>query len=218
VVAGGRVAGFTNTVELCDPAANRWSEGASMVEARAGATVSVLHDGHVLVAGGETAAGASDSLEIYDPQTAAFRPVAARLSSPRTEHAAAVLPDGRVLIAGGSDGKKALATVDVFDPTGEQVTAGPKLAAPRSGLSATTLLDGRVLVAGGSDGRTETAAAEVFDPQTGTWWVEAGRMQASRRADLSLRLMPLIIRRPLTPARCSLRAAMPRPFCRRAQL
>jgi uncharacterized repeat protein (TIGR01451 family) len=33
---------------------------------------------------------------------------------------------------------------------------------------------------------------------------------------LLLRLMPLIIRRPLTPAWCSLRAAMPRPFCRRA--
>src|SRR5207247_1045079 len=129
--------------------------GPSLLEARVGATVSVLNDNRILIAGGDTSVTISDSMEIYDSRTGGFSQVEAKLSSPRREHAATVLADGHVLLAGGFDGSKALDTADLFDPTSGRIASAGRLSIPRAGLTATTLLGGRVLIAGGSNGKNE---------------------------------------------------------------
>ena len=165
-----------------------WKSGPSLIEARAGATVSVLRDKRILIAGGDTSAGVSDSMEIYDALTGGFSQVQSKLSSPRREHSAAVLADGRVLIAGGFDGSQALDTADLFDPQSGRVASAGKLNVPRAGLTATTLLGGRVLIAGGSNGKTEIGAAELYDPKSGEFKLEASLMITPRRDHAAVRI------------------------------
>ncbi|PYX05983.1 MAG: hypothetical protein DMG88_19840, partial [Acidobacteria bacterium] len=171
LVAGGTTSGggITNSAEIYDPSADSWSPAGLMPaglmnDARSGATASVLQDGRVLIAGGQNSGGASNTLEIFDPNSGNFSN-AGTLSSPRQDHAAAVLSDGRVLIAGGSsDGTNALNTTDIYDPQAGSVSPGPAMSTPRAKATATTLLDGTVVVIGGSNGTTDLASAEFFDP------------------------------------------------------
>ncbi len=89
-----------------------------------------LAGGRVLIAGGFTSpTAATDTLEIYEPATRTFRLLAARLSSPRGEHAIATLFDGHVLISGGAafPGGPPLPTTDLFDPSTEAVVPGPPM-------------------------------------------------------------------------------------------
>src|SRR5438445_7891106 len=134
-----------------------------MKDARADATASVLQDGRVLIAGGQSSGSAVNTLEIFDPNSGNFSN-AGTMSSPRQDHAAAVLSDGRVLIAGGSsDGTNALNTTDIYDPQAGSVSAGPVMSTPRARHTATTLLDGTVVVIGGSDYTNDLGSAELFE-------------------------------------------------------
>ena len=58
-------------------------------------TATLLQNGQVLIAGGETA-----SAELFNPSTGKFTATGSMTIS-RTGHTATLLPDGRVLIAGG---------------------------------------------------------------------------------------------------------------------
>src|SRR5436190_14982055 len=159
-----------------------------MNDARSGATASVLQDGRVLIAGGQNAGGASNTLEIFDPNSGNFSN-AGTMSSPRQDHAAAVLSDGRVLIVGGSsDGTNALNTTDIYDPQAGIVTPGPAMSTPRAKATATTLLDGTVVVIGGSDGTNDLASAEFLDPAANNF--NAAGNLATARSKHSAFLLP----------------------------
>ena len=66
-----------------------------MVAQHLGQTATLLQNGQVLIAGGETA-----SAELFNPSTGAFTATGSMTVS-RSGHTATLLPDGRVLIAGG---------------------------------------------------------------------------------------------------------------------
>jgi hypothetical protein len=71
VVAGGADSGnlgygLLASAELYDPGTGSWTATATMTVARAAHTATLLHDGRVLVAGGE---GGGTSAELYDPGT-----------------------------------------------------------------------------------------------------------------------------------------------------
>lgn len=73
--------------------------------ARAGPTATLMQDGRVLAAGGQTnwsdwCITGSNSAEVYDPATAAWSIVPNSLSFDRVAHNALLLNDGRVWIAG----------------------------------------------------------------------------------------------------------------------
>src|SRR5438128_1831410 len=170
VTGGVRTGGeFLGSAEIYEAATNSWSTiPASLIEPRAGHTASLLPDGRVVLAGGETAGRISQSIELFDPSTGAFS-FAGTLSMPRARHAAAVLSDGRVLIAGGSFGGVAPSgSTDLFDPATKTISAGPELLTGRAGHTATTLRNGNVLIAGGTNGLTDLDSAEIFDAATGT--------------------------------------------------
>ncbi|HEX2275148.1 MAG TPA: kelch repeat-containing protein [Acidimicrobiales bacterium] len=108
LVVGG--AGGTNadvslgSAELYDARSGSWTRATPLSEARTGATATLLADGRVLVAGGESATrGQRRSLkkgEVFDPQAREWRS-AGDMQCPRSEQAATLLGDGTVLVVAG---------------------------------------------------------------------------------------------------------------------
>jgi N-acetylneuraminic acid mutarotase len=93
-----------NSAELFDSRSGTWTRVGPLNLGRTGHTATLLADGRVLVAGGESAQrGQRRSLrtgEVYDPNTAEWRS-AGDMECPRSEHAAVVLGDGTVLVVAG---------------------------------------------------------------------------------------------------------------------
>jgi hypothetical protein len=171
-LADGRalvVGGYNrNTVELWDPATSSFRlVTARMAHVRDYPTATLLADGRVLIAGGDTIAPTYVFAEIFDPRTETFTPVASPLNERRYFHTVQRLANGHVLIVGGehihpvSGYIAPLASVLEFDPATSTLTRRADLDAPRS-LAAPVALDGEMLLFGGStlqDASTSTAAA-----------------------------------------------------------
>ena len=171
------------TAALFDPATESFVPVASMSVSRHDYTATLLRDGRVLIAGGESvtddAAQPVASAELFDPKTGTFSP-AASLPEPRTRATAALLPDGRVLVVGGV--AEQLSQVSpasvIYDPATGSWSRTGSLQRPRVSPASVVLLDGRVLVMGGENafelipGPTPDASAdaeaELYDPATGT--------------------------------------------------
>lgn len=136
---------------------------AAMSAARSGVPATLLADGRVLVAGGDTA-----DAEVFDPFTGRWS-ATAPLRYRRQGHAATLLPDGTVLVAGGAD-PQLVATCERWDPATGQWSDAGALRYPRRAHALAPLADGRVLVAGGivSPG-IAAKVAEVFDPTRNAW-------------------------------------------------
>lgn len=169
---------------VCRPApANAWMHASALKAGRENHTALLLHDGTVLVVGGEGEQPLAEA-EIYDPASDTWSP-AGSLATPRTGHTATVLADGRVLVVGGfptrhEDCCLALAAAEIFDPATRTWTHAGELNDRRAAHSATLLHDGRVLIAGGYGFSDDPmASAELFDPTTITFQ-RTGRLVASR--------------------------------------
>jgi len=175
----------TAAAEVYDPQTGTFGPTGSMSMPRVEASMVLLADGRVLVAGGlGTIANATallDSAEVYDPTTGSFSPTG-DLAAPRAAAASALLPDGRVLIAGGTTSTNSstgapTATAELYDPVTGAFARTGSMASALERRSASLLLDGTVLVAGGrgsgglsgGDLLNGSTAAETFDLATGTF-------------------------------------------------
>lgn len=172
--------------ELYDPASGSWT---SCVAADASptcpgplnwagshASVSVLPDGRVLVAGGTSnQATAVETVELYDPSTGRWTSCSggqasgscpAPLLERRVNHTASVLDDGRVLVAAGGTqvvGGGTHDSAEIYEPRDGTWTETGSLSTPLENHTATRLAGpacetqdppdycGRILVAGGED-------------------------------------------------------------------
>lgn len=61
-----------SSVEIFDPASNRWYPARPLASARANHTTTLLADGTLLVVGGNGVGGSLDTAERYDPRDAAL--------------------------------------------------------------------------------------------------------------------------------------------------
>ncbi len=162
-----------NTVELWDPATRTFRlVAARMQHVREFPTATLLTDGRVLIAGGNTIATTYTLAEIFDPVTETFTPVASPFTERRYLHAAHRLADGRVLLLGGEvedpQGQRLLplATVLQFDPATRQITALRDLDRARS-LAAMAAMGDEVLLFGGTTS-TEAVSASAAAWRDGT--------------------------------------------------
>jgi energy-converting hydrogenase Eha subunit H len=113
VLLGGGQYGFeghvTNaSLELFDPATQKFASTGGMNEARGWYTATLLPGGLVLIAGGYQSSGGSSptylaSAELYDPATGKCTPTG-NMVGKRDFHTATPLANGTVLIAGGEGG------------------------------------------------------------------------------------------------------------------
>jgi N-acetylneuraminic acid mutarotase len=93
-------------LQLYNPTANSWSQGASMNEVRTQHAATLLSSGQVLVTGGigiSSETGYSQTVspsEIYTPSSNTWT-LGAPLNLPRYGHFSILLNDGRVMIVGG---------------------------------------------------------------------------------------------------------------------
>ena len=172
------------------PPAGSWQTVAGLSVARAGATGTILPNGHVLIVGGvadTTVAGtATSSVEIYDPTKQTFS-AGPSLSIGRAGHTATVLPDGRVLVIGGYGqlGSRSTSSVEIYDPATNQWSTAAPMTYGRSGHAAVLLADGRVMVIGGGaypaagisphGSAAATLPPEIYDPAHDAWTTVAAQ-------------------------------------------
>jgi N-acetylneuraminic acid mutarotase len=157
LIAGGMtqaspVGEFALYAELYDTASNTWVSNfaAPLLSPRASHTATLLQNGAVLVAGGQSAtSGYTTSAEIYDPAAADFSAVTS-MTAGRESHTATLLTNGTVLVAGGEDAGGPMALAEIYDPVANVWSPVASMNNARVSHTATRLPNGLVLAAGGA--------------------------------------------------------------------
>jgi len=147
-------------VDVFRPSEGVWVRGASLNQPRSDHAAAALHDGRVLVTGGNANTRLLGSTEIYDPKADRWVK-AAPMPRARTQHSAVTLVDGRVLVTGGIDSDGAPTdTTFLYEPRANTWTAGPPMTIARIQQVVVPLQTGDVLLAGGDGAASGTS--EVF--------------------------------------------------------
>ena len=158
-----------------------WSPTGSLSALRAYHTATLLPNGRVLVAGGQSGSGITATAELYDPIAGTWSPTGS-LSTARAYHRATLLPNGNVLVTGGYNNAYApISASELYDPVAGTWASTGSLATARVYHTATLLANGKVLVAGGGELNAGgvVATSELYDPATGTW-VATGSLSTAR--------------------------------------
>jgi len=152
-----------------------------MSTGRAEHTATLLPNGKVLIAGGDSCSFINyyqscplDSAEVYDPVAGTFA-TTGKMSVTRFFHTATLLGNGKVLVTGGHD-----ASAELYDPASGTFAATGSMSVGRNSHTATLLVSGKVLIAGGQTvNGGALATAELYDPTAGTF-TPTGSMAAGR--------------------------------------
>jgi len=185
--------GYLATAEIYNPLTDTDTPTGSMKSARESAVAVLLHNGKVLMLGGDEGYARDEmhpiaSAELYDPASGKFT-AAGSAGALHYGGTATVLNDGRVLIAGGGM-MDATAKAEIYDPSTGKFTATGSMTAVRANQTATLLTDGKVLIAGGDGGDDDPlplSSAELYDPATGTF-TATGSMTAARTGQAAVLL------------------------------
>ena len=198
LIAGGFTAGgvVTNRTELFDPGYGTFTGlfPNNLTSLRANHTATLLKNGQVLIAGGETGSGGTNTAELFDPASRTFTPIPrGTMNSTRYIHTATLLSTGSVLIAGGIvSGLGYTNTAELYDPFfGGFASLSPNMMTSDRGYHTATLLgSGQVLIAGGFAGSGVSNTAELFDPVSETFTSLSPSTMTSPRQNHSATLLP----------------------------
>ncbi len=148
-----------------------WRRVGGMDSSRSLHSMTLLSDGRVLIAGGNSSEEVLSSVEIYDPTTETWSTVTP-MSTPRAGHTATLLQNNKILITGGYSLslplRDKLSSVEIYDPSLNTWSSAQEMLLPRAKHISTLLQDGRVLITGGYD-KSDVSIEEVYDPDTNLW-------------------------------------------------
>ncbi len=183
MAAGAAIASGVAIGPACAARQGSWTQLNDPAEGREEATVTLLRDGRVLIAGGEGYQGVLTLVELFNPKTNTYS-AGPDMSVPRDQATATLLRNGNVLVVGGTaDNVNAepLTSAEIYNPRTNTWKRTGSLSQARFGHQATLLQDGRVLVMGGTpDVETQLISCEIWDPATGKW-SPTGSMNYGRR-------------------------------------
>lgn len=99
-IGGGTT--FLRSAEIYDVSTGTMSSAGNLNSARAGASLTLLSDGSVLVAGGDNGSVFSNTAELYAPGTPSSTTLGSNMVIARYSHTATKLQSGSILLVGGS--------------------------------------------------------------------------------------------------------------------
>lgn len=138
------------STEIYNPLTNSWSFGPPISFARYGFEAVSLHDGRILIIGGDMPD--FNRSEVYDPNSNSWTTFIAPHKT--INHQAIVLDKNanyKVLVAGGSATTYGTKSAMLFNPSTNQWDIAEGMNTPRVEFSLTLLDNGRALAAGGSN-------------------------------------------------------------------
>ncbi len=165
-VAGGTGPGMNQSeVEVYDPAANAWTQLASMNAPRNHTAGGVIN-GKFYVAGGRGSANAANALEVYDPQNNTWTSLR-DLPTGRSGIGAGVV-NGELYVFGG-ELPRLFSEVEVYNPLTNTWQSLPPMPTARHGLFGSVIGNAIYLPAGATQqGFGATNVNEVFTVNTAT--------------------------------------------------
>ncbi len=164
-VAAGKLycfGGISNSTFLYDPAADSWSNVATMIYGHSNTPAVGVIDDKIYVAGGETARTA---MEVFDPATNTWTS-RAPMSVGRNHCAGGVL-DGKFHVVGGRGNGAAPTAHEAYDPATNSWSTRAPMPTGRSGMAA-GVVGGELYVFGG-EGDALHGEVEVYNPRTDSW-------------------------------------------------
>lgn len=178
LVTGGNSKTGSLTIARFFERQGQLTEIAPMLAGRANHVCIALSDGTVLVAGGVDGIEATETAEIYHPDTNSWTPTLPLLTA-RRGASSVLLKNGRALIIGGESGGRVIDTLEFYDPVAGRFEQAPgALSTTRTHYAVTALNDGRVLVAGGLQNGKAVDTIDIYDPELGVRF--SGRMLVAR--------------------------------------
>ncbi len=155
--------------EIYNPDDNTWALVASSIVGRYRAIVAPLQGNKVLLAGGNTGSGITNTAEIYNPSTNSWTPTGNMHRGREVHENFTILNDGRIMVAGGtSNFNQTENTAEIYDPNTGQWTLTTMPFAQNYG-TITTLQNGKILAVGSYNGSVALDSTAIFDPSTNTW-------------------------------------------------
>jgi WD40 repeat protein len=188
VILLGTFAFTPQATQAASNVAGSWTASDALKTARKNHTSTLLFNGMVLIAGGDSNPAAMNSVELYVPGKNGSTLIQA-MTSARYNHTATLLPDGTVLVTGGRGATyQALNTAELYDLINKTWTAIPNtMTAARSEHTATLLPDGNVLIVGGAN-TAPVQTAEIYNPVAKTFTATTGTLNTARSWHTATRL------------------------------